>query len=344
LTENHVFQNYSSQQFHRYYYDIHLNNDNDRVIKISTKVFTPHDIVLRDDAAHGKGSFSHVETWYYDAMFDNGYSVATLVNVIHVGKIGTVLTGLFIYKDAKLVGNVRNRVSYKRFYGSEEKPLIKLNGQQILKGHVDEDTKTWNYQISMGDHKQGVDLELVKITKAWKGKTFLGNWLVIPRFKINGTIFLDGNAIDVSGEGYHDHNIYPLYAPLINRGYHFGKIPVDLMNITWARVTKNRNNEEIIAVLNKGQEYISINPRDIRFTVENQIKDHGKLIPTVYRLNVKNDILDLNVKMESLNFHYIKVPAINYWRHHVRYTGEIQVDSTQKKIDTVDIMEQLIFL
>ena len=116
------------------------------------------------------------------------------------------------------------------------------------------------------------------------------------------------------------------------------------MNITWARVTKNRNNEEIIAVLNKGKEYMTINPRDICFTVENQIKDHGKLIPTVYRLNAKNDILDLNVKMESVNFHHIKAHAINYWRHHVRYSGEIQVDFTQKKIDIVDIMEQLRFL
>ena len=306
-------------------------------------MFTPCDIVLRDDASHGKGNFGHVETWYYEVLFDNNYSIVTLVNVLHMANFGIVLTRLFIYKDKKLVGNLSGRYPYKRFYGSEEVPIIKLNDQQIIRGQIDRNTKAWKYRISMGNFKQGIDLELIKTTKAWKGKTFLGDWLVIPRFKVNGVIFLDGNSINVSGEGYHDHNIYPVYAPLVNRGYYFGKIPFDSMNITWAKVMKRLSNNQLLIVLNKDNEYISINNEDICFTVEKQVKDHGKLIPKIWRLNVENSYLNLDVRIESLHFHYINFPSVNYWRHHVRNIGEIKIDSFFKRIDAIGISEYLKF-
>lgn len=310
---------------------------------IGPRIFTPHDIVLQDDALHRKGSFGHVETWHYGAIFDNNYSIVTLVNVIHMGYLSIVLAGLSIYKDAKLVKRLRSKNPIKCFYGSEKEPLIKINDQQIIKGYINKDMKRWIYQISMGDDKQGVDLEFIKITKAWKGKTFLGDWLVIPRFQVNGRIFLDSDTISVSGEGYHDHNIYPIYASLTNKGYHFGKIPIDSMNITWARVIKNRTNEELIVILNKNQEYISITPNDIRFTIEKQVMDHGKRIPTTCCLNVENDLLHVDIKMESINFHHISIPTVNYWRYHVRNTGTIQIDSVSKKIDNIEISEYVKF-
>ena len=306
-------------------------------------MFTPHDIVLRDDALHRKGNFGHVETWYYDALFENNYSTVMLVNVFHMANFSVVLTRLFIYKDKKLVGNLRGRIPFKRFYGSEEEPIIKLNDQQIIRGYIDRNTKVWKYQISMGNCKQGIDLELIKTTKAWKGKTFLGDWLVIPRFKVKGVIFLDGKRISVSGEGYHDHNNYPVYAPLVTRGYYFGTIPFDSMNITWAKVMKRRSNNQLLIVLNKDNEYISINNEDICFTVEKQVEDHGKLIPKIWRLNVKNAFLNLDVRIESLHFHYINFPSVNYWRHHVRNIGEIKIDSFSKRIDVIGISEYLKF-
>jgi len=314
------------------------------MITIGSRIFTPQDIVLQDDALHRKGSFGHIETWHYGAIFDNNYSIVTLVNVIHMGYLGIVLAGLSIYKDAKLVKRVRSRNPYKCLYGSEKEPLIKINDQQIIKGYINKDAKRWIYQISMGDDRQGVDLELIKTTKAWKGKTFLGDWLVIPRFEVNGRIFLDGDAVSVSGEGYHDHNIYPIYTSLVNKGYHFGKIPINSMNITWARVTKNRADEELIVILNRNQEYISINPRDVCFTIEKQVMDHGKIIPTTCCLNVENDLLHLDVKMESINFHRISIPTVNYWRHHIRNTGTIQIDSVSQKIDNIEISEYVKFL
>lgn len=313
------------------------------MITIGSRIFMPQDITLQDDALHKKGSFGHVETWYYDAVFDNNYSIVSLVNVFHMSALSIVSTGMCIYKDAKIVKQRGGRTPYKYFYGSEKEPLIKINDKQIIKGYISKDTKRWICQISMGNDMQGFDLEFIKTTKAWKGKTFLGNWLVIPRFDVNGKIFVNENIFNVSGKGYHDHNIYPIYVPLKNKGYQFGKIPIDSMNITWARVMKNRTSEELIVVLNRSQEYISIKPSDISFTIEKQVRDHGKLIPTMWYLNVDNDLLHLDVKMESINFHYISIPAVNYWRHHIRNTGTIQIDSVSRKIDNIEISEYLRF-
>ena len=81
----------------------------------------------------------------------------------------------------------------------------------------------------------------------------------------------------------------------------------------------------------------SINPKDIHITVDKQIKDYGRTIPTDHYLNVENDILNLNVKIASINFHHISKPVVNYWRHHVRKTGKIWVDFIQKKIDVIEI-------
>ena len=216
---------------------------------------------MKDDALHRERSFGRIETWYYDAIFNNNYSVVSLVNVFHMSYLSFVITSLFIYQNTNLVKFKRRIVPYKRFYGSEKELLIKINDRQIIKGYRDKNSKKCIYNISRGNHNYGFDLEFIKTMKAWKGKTYLGDWLVIPRFKVNGTLFIDGDVIKVSGEGYHDHNIYPFYVPLINKGYHFGKIPIDSMNITWAHVMKNRNKEQVIVVLNKDQKFISIKPK-----------------------------------------------------------------------------------
>jgi hypothetical protein len=300
-------------------------------------MFKPHDVVLKDDAFHKK---AQVETWYYDALFDNGYSVVALVNVIHIWSIGVVLTGLYVYKDAKLVASLRRKTSYRHFYGSEEELLLRVNNREVVKGFFDKGRCT--YRVCMGNSSLGVDLELIKASKAWKGKTFLGDWLVIPRFNVVGRIFLNGEKIDVSGEGYHDHNIYPFYAPFFIKGYHFGKIPADNLNVTWARVMGKR--EQRIVVLNTGENYVSANPEEVCFTVKSEVSDHGKEVPTVWCLKVEGDLLYLDVEVESIGFHHLGIPLVDYWRHHVRNKGILETDSVSKKICNVEISEYLRFL
>ena len=314
------------------------------MIIIKTSEFDPKSIVLKDDAFHNAKFFGNVETWYYDAIFDNKYSVVCLVNAIQFLKAGIILTGLFIYKDAKLIRSIRDRTLLRHFYGSTERPYIVIKDKEIINGDIKRDSKDWVYHILMGDKKNNVNLSFVKKMEPWKGNHFLGNWLVVPSLEVNGNIFVDGEEINVAGHGYHDHNNYPLFAPFFSKGANFGKISAGPINIVWAQVIGNKNKIENIVVINKDEKFQSIPSKDIRLSVEDSIKEHGKIVPTKYLLNIEKQDMYINVEIESMNYHYVTIPSVKYWRHHARNTGEIRFQSISKKIHDVSIIDQLSFL
>ena len=107
---------------------------------------------MKDDALHRKGSFGRIETWYYDAIFNDNYSVVSLVNVFHLSYLSFVITSFFIYHNTNLVKFKRKIVSYKRFYGSEKELLIKINDRQIIKGYRDKNSNKCIYNISRGGY------------------------------------------------------------------------------------------------------------------------------------------------------------------------------------------------
>jgi predicted secreted hydrolase len=196
----------------------------------------------------------------------------------------------------------------------------------------------------MGDEKDNVNLCCVKKMGAWKGNHFLGDWCVVPRLDVAGTICIDGKEIDVTGCGYHDHNNYPLVAPFYNRGANFGKIVAGPINVVWAQVMRNNKNSENIVVINTEDTFESIQSKDIQLSIKDSVTEHGKIVPTHYVLHVEKQDMCINVEIESLNYHYVTIPSVKYWRHHARNTGEIRVGSLLKNVDTISIIDQLSFL
>lgn len=314
------------------------------VVKIKHNKFMLHDALLKDDAVHESSVTGNVETWYYDAMLNNGYSAVTLINLARFLNTGFVVTSFFIYKNSKLVKSHRQRYSIKKFHGSFEKLYIKINSNDLINVNTNTKSERWMYTLSIGDEDNGIYLNLEKKSKAWLGKTYLGRWLVIPRFKVDGFIYLNKTRIKVFGDGYHDHNIYPIYAPFINKGYHFGKIRCRSIDVIWAKVSKNDKKQETIVVLNKDDRVILIPSEDVSFVIEEKIKDHHKTIPISFHLNVDNSFLFLDTRINTIDFHHINAPSVNYWRHHVKNTGEIRFNSESHEIQNTEIMEQLIFL
>ena len=144
--------------------------------------FHPEDIAISDDAWQKKTNFYHIETWYFDGIFENSYSIVALVNVLTLGKSGIIQTGCYIYKDTNLVFIKRERPPYRKLVGLDNRPLIRINDRDIINGKINDNTNVWIYNISMGDSNGGFDLNLRKTFKPWKGKHRLGNWLVIPHF------------------------------------------------------------------------------------------------------------------------------------------------------------------
>lgn len=299
---------------------------------------------MKDDAVHKTKIFGNVETWYYDAIFDNNYSMVCIVNIVQFLKIGAILTGLFIYKDTELIKSIRNRTSTNHFYGSQERPHIRLEGKNIIDGEITQDSKKWTYHISMGDEKNNIDLRFVKKMEGWKGNHFLGDWLVVPVSDVKGTIKIDGTEISVTGHGYHDHNNYPLSAPFFNKGANFGKIAAGPINVVWAQVIRNNNKIENILVINTDDKFQSIQSNDIQLIVKDSIKEHRRLVPTKYVLLVEEQDIFIDVEIQSMNYHYLTIPTVKYWRHHARNSGEIRVGSLSEKVNDISIIDQLTFL
>lgn len=265
-----------------------------------------------------------------------------MINIAHIGKIGVVLTGLFIYKESKPIKIIRKRYRLNEFNTSIEKPLIIIKGKEILKGHI-KDNNEYITNIHREEDDIILDLDFSKISKGFKGKTYLGHWLAIPKMKVSGTMNIGLKKIKLNGLGYHDHNIYPIYAPFKTRGYYFGKIDIGKNHITWARVVKNRDKEQLLAILSKSGNYYNIPKESIEFNILEQDKDHKKLIPIKSTLNINSDMIKLKLNIETINYHYIGILIANYWRYHVKYKGEVEIDSQKKQINTNEITEYLKF-
>ena len=314
------------------------------MILIKTFEFDPKNVIMKDDAVHKNKIFGNVETWYYDAIFDNKYSMVCLINLIRFLKKGLILTGLFIYKDTKLIKSFRDRTSIKNLSSSEERPYIVIKDKEIIDARIQGNSNNWFYHISMGDQINNVNLEFVKKLKPWMGNHYMGSWLVIPKLEVNGNITIDGKKVNVTGHGYHDHNNYSLFSPFFNKGANFGKISAGPINVVWAQVIKNKNNVKNIVVINKDQKFISIPSENIKLSIEDSIKEHGKIVPTKYLLKVEKQDIYVNVKIESINYHFLTIPFVKYWRHHAKNTGKISYNSIEKDVDDIEIIDQLTFM
>jgi len=321
-----------------------ITNSNSQVITIELQRFNPTPICLQDDAAHTPRILGNIETWYYDAIFDNNYSMACVVNVFHFLKTGLVLSGLFIYKDTHLLKCVRTRTPMKHFHGLHERPHLVLQDKTIIDAETIRSPKEWTSHVVLGDEKNNVDLRFLKKIEGWKGNHFLGDWLVAPRLEVSGNLTVDATKISVSGSGYHDHNNYPLFAPFFGKGANFGKIIAGPITIVWAQVIRKNKHVDNILVINTDDTIQSVPSNDIQLLVKDSMKDRRTLVPTKYELRVQKQDIDIDVDIQSLDCHYLTIPTVKYWRHHAKNTGKIRVGSRSEKVDSISIIDQLTFI
>jgi len=314
------------------------------VITIEPQRFNPTPILLQDDAAHKPRIFGNIETWYYDAIFDNNYSMACVVNVIHFLKTGLILSGVFIYKDTHLLKWVRIRTPMKHFHSSQERLHLGLQDKTIIDTETIRSPKEWTYHVVLGDEKNNVDLRFLKKIEGWKGNHFLGDWLVAPLLEVTGDLTVDATKISVSGSGYHDHNNYPLFAPFFGKGANFGKIIAGPIIVVWAQVIRRNKHVDNILVINTDDTVLSVPSNDIQVLVKDSMKDHGTVVPTKYRLRVQKQDIDIDVDIQSLDHHYLTIPTVKYWRHHAKNTGKIRVGSYAENVDSISIIDQLTFI
>jgi hypothetical protein len=315
-----------------------LNNDD-------TVFFDIYDIEFIDNAYHDPNGLYSYEWWYFDATLENGYSAQISIRCLSVLYRTIFFIGLNLYNDGITLVNNQKIYINEEITVSLVEPLIKVDGKEIFKGYIDEETQDWIFLLNLEMDGIEIDFEFVGETQGWKGLVpGIGWWgVVLPKALVTGTLTIYGVELDVTGTGYHDHNWHITAIAGMNYGWYWGKINSESYSITWADVKMTRFTKTPFLTINKKDdsyinvpfEYVQIMQSDIRF-------DKGKLIPESFDIRVNYENISLHVHMKVFDTHHFRrLGFINYWRYHIRCEGYISIDGVIETIDEYNMAELL---
>ena len=320
--------------------------------------FLPEDITLKDDAFHGSKALSFTEWWYFDANLDNGYSVQLSVRIGSLLKsfIFIVFKRIDLYKDGELIKSKKKLHLKKHFFASEEVPHVKINGKNIIEGHIDKKTGEWIYDLNFKIGNITADLSFKSKTKGYKGTvgkpinkkgtTKQGKWAVImPLATVSGKIKIRNKKIDAKGFGYHDHNWDMRGLVITNHGWFWGKLYLKDHIVVWAKVFKTKSiASELLIVSKKNGSYVNIPSDQIQLITDDYKKEKGKMIPRHLTLLANGKNVAVDIDMNAMTIHHTRVMGfINYFRYHMKCKGSVTIDSTSENIEDNCICEFLRF-
>ncbi|MBC7128105.1 MAG: hypothetical protein H5T45_00020 [Thermoplasmatales archaeon] len=285
-----------------------------------------YEIELRDDAFHSSLPF-HIETWYFEAIFEN-YSIVFMITILP--DIFAMIGEHFYFNGEKIY---EERKIYKSFFISDEYPLLIVDSKTIMQGYIGSGGEIC-YNISYIGNNFGINFHFENKTKGWK--TGLPDfWLSLPNMRVEGEIFINNSLEHVKGKGYHDHNIFYLKS-IFSNGYFDGKLIEENFSIVWGKII---GKEDFIIFSNESFFLID----NISISMDEYIFDHGRIIPTSFYIYGKNSNVEISLNFKTKSIHYIKLPFINYWRYHVAVTGKVFIDGFEKEINSFEIMEYMKF-
>ena len=222
----------------------------------SDSVILPLEVV--DDALHmdGKGMY---EWWYFDAHFDNGY---TLVVFFHASNPNPGLagkTGMEIILLRPDGVRTQKFIPYKKsqFVAAKDKPEVTIgrNTLRVEQGNGELPV----YRIDVEEAGLGCQLVYHAEVNGWKpgtGLSHFGNmgffgW-VIPfvRASVEGTITDGGNTFQVKGIGYHDHNWLNFPFQSIIQYWMWGRVYSENFTAAYAYIQCNEKvDDHVVKVL-----------------------------------------------------------------------------------------------
>jgi hypothetical protein len=198
-------------------------------------VFDPelYKLSRKDDAFHGLPSPKAFEWWYFDAFFDNGYSMA---HTWHIGELGTETQELgsgyivfTIYDPDGKKTEARAAFPANAVSLSTETCDVKM-GDNRLRGEFP------RYEIHLRSGDVGAELLFENLTQGFRnppdGVAHLSQeplkytgWVCAqPRAKVTGKLILAGKEMRVNGVGYHDHNWGNVHLQEIFEHWYWGRI------------------------------------------------------------------------------------------------------------------------
>jgi hypothetical protein len=333
-----------------------INNSN-----IKYRFLKGENIVPKDDAFHGNINLIDVEWWYFDAVFNDDYSIHVGLRIYHLKNSGYIETRINIYKKGKIEVEAKKRVLLSNFNTSTSFPYIEVNNKPIVEFDNKYYNKTgkWKYKVSLKIDDNEVNLNFLGTTKGWKMETSETSWTVaLPKAKVTGEVIIREKKIIVNGIGYHDHNWgYSATTMFTNIGWYWGRITGEAVNITWAKTMINPKKGDLLTIINqdvnnlKNQNgYYNIHPKNIFFSYDNFIKNKRQMIPTKFYFKIKDSKsegkipINVNLQMNTIFLQHSRIFTAHYWRYHVNAFGEISIGSYSEILDgKPQIMEFLSF-
>ena len=323
-----------------------INKNLQNFDKLSAKDITP-----ADDAFHGSPKRVASEWWYFDAIFDNKYSVHIGIPTFSRKKLGVVIPNIHFYKEGEFVGFTRKRFLFRNFNPAKKLPTAKILNSSIIDFDLNKykNNEEWIYHVKFKNDSNAVNLTYLSITKGWKIVTNFESWAVaVPKAIVTGEIIINGERMNVKGFGYHDHNWNYSILSIMNYGicWYWGKLRSDSFNLVWVNIVKTPKRSQIIAIANKDNDgYFNIEPKNIHFKIEKITKFNRKNVPASLSLQIEdvvNDIpIKVDVKMELKNIHYSKAFFTHYWRYHINTSGFISIGKKKEPLNKNHIMEYM---
>jgi hypothetical protein len=309
--------------------------------------FSPQDIELDDDAFHGHGMLPYTEWWYFDAMFNNGYSAQMSIRIVSIYGKQMAVMRLDFYKNSVFVSHQSQSYYLNEIVVSSTIPLVKLQGKTIMVGSCDNNTGDFIYDVSFDFYGNAAALHFVGCTKGWKGLLNSGSaWAVIlPRADVTGTIMVNDTTMNVTGVGYHDHDWNVKSRMVVSFGWFWGKIDSSNFTATWSTILTTRTTEQPIMVVNKKNAgYITIPSETIWFSAKDVHLDHFIFVPHFFNIETMTNKVFLVVNMEVTSINHERFMGfMNYWRYHVKCSGIFMVDGHAETVDGMFIAEYFRF-
>lgn len=306
--------------------------------------FSPEKTLLVDDAFHGLTTPPSTEWWYFDAVFNNGYSIHIGFEVFSIFKKMFQLIRLDIYKEGDLISHTRKFIFLKNIKISKENPFVNISSGNTVKGRISNGKLL--YDITVNLKEASADLQFIGYNNGFKGRVPGSNWVVmLPRADVKGLIRVKDEWIHVEGVGYHDHNWGITPGTILNNyGWIWGKVYSDNYTIIWADVFKTKEEGFPLLVLcRKRKDFINFEPSCFKIKLKNIKKQSGCRIPYGFTIVAEKNNISINIDVKVKSIHYSSVfRTIKYWRYHVENIGMIRIGDIEEKISNVDMAEYLI--
>ena len=202
----------------------------DKPATINPITYQPKDI---DDARHELPPGEAFEWWYFDASFDNGYSMVMswqMANMKLKGVIMPFRVIQFAIYDPQGNKTAKSPMFRVDDYNASNTSCDVTMGSNHLQGNYP------RYDIDFLEKDLGCKLSFENLTQGFRnppdGVTYFSRepdrymgWVIAqPKAKVTGKLILNGNEIPVTGAGYHDHNWGNTRLPDLYNFWYWGRI------------------------------------------------------------------------------------------------------------------------